>query len=124
MFKTFNRFAAPTQESWLHRRGDRSRWRWALAPRPQSTAYSMQRCCAYAVSRPQPAGHGVVETGRGRNSVSAGDFLDWKAQNTVFQDLNAWTGAAFNLATRSTLNRSTPAHHARLLHNDGMCVSN
>jgi predicted permease len=37
--------------------------------------------------------------GEGRNSVSAGDFLDWKAQNTVFQDLNAWTGAAFNLAT-------------------------
>src|SRR5260370_397386 len=37
--------------------------------------------------------------GEGRNSVSAGDFLDWRAQNTVFQDLNAWTGAAFNLAT-------------------------
>jgi putative ABC transport system permease protein len=34
-----------------------------------------------------------------RNTVSAGDFLDWKRQNTVFQDLNAWTGEDFNLAT-------------------------
>ncbi len=35
-----------------------------------------------------------------RNGISAGDFTDWKRQNTVFQDLNAWTGAAFNLATK------------------------
>jgi putative ABC transport system permease protein len=34
------------------------------------------------------------------NGVSAGDFLDWKQQNTVFQDLCAWTGASFNLATK------------------------
>lgn len=34
-----------------------------------------------------------------RNSVAAADFLDWKRQSTVFQDLNAWTGASFNLAT-------------------------
>src|SRR3569833_2944042 len=34
------------------------------------------------------------------NGVSAGDFLDWKQQNTVFQDLCAWSGAAFNLATK------------------------
>jgi len=34
-----------------------------------------------------------------RNGVAAGDFLDWKRQSTSFQDLNAWTGAAFNLAT-------------------------
>ncbi|HEY1261889.1 MAG TPA: ABC transporter permease, partial [Terriglobales bacterium] len=34
-----------------------------------------------------------------RNSVSAGEFLDWRRQNTVFQDLNAWTGEDFNLAT-------------------------
>ena len=35
----------------------------------------------------------------GRGGVSAGDFLDWKRQGTVFQDLNAWTGGNFNLAT-------------------------
>ena len=35
-----------------------------------------------------------------RNSIAAGDFLDWKHQNTVFQDINAWTGGAFNLATK------------------------
>jgi putative ABC transport system permease protein len=34
------------------------------------------------------------------NGISAGDFLDWKQQNTVFQDLCAWSGAAFNLATK------------------------
>jgi putative ABC transport system permease protein len=34
-----------------------------------------------------------------RNSVAAADFLDWKRQNTTFQDLNAWTGGNFNLAT-------------------------
>jgi len=35
----------------------------------------------------------------GRNSTAAADFLDWKRQNTVFQDLNAWTDANYNLAT-------------------------
>ena len=34
-----------------------------------------------------------------RNVVSAGDFLDWKAQNKTFQDINAWSGASFNFAT-------------------------
>ena len=34
------------------------------------------------------------------NGVAAGDFLDWKQQNTVFQDLCAWSGASFNLATK------------------------
>jgi len=33
------------------------------------------------------------------NGVSAGDFTDWKRQATVFSDLDAWTGAAFNIAT-------------------------
>ena len=36
---------------------------------------------------------------QGRNSVSAGDFLDWKRQNTTFEDMEAWTGSQFNLAT-------------------------
>lgn len=35
----------------------------------------------------------------GRNVIAAGDFLDWKRQNSVFQDLNAWSGGTFNLAT-------------------------
>ena len=35
----------------------------------------------------------------GRNVIAAADFLDWKRQSSVFQDLNAWTGATFNLAT-------------------------
>jgi putative ABC transport system permease protein len=34
-----------------------------------------------------------------RNSVSAGDFLDWKRQNSAFQDLQAWSGQSFNLST-------------------------
>jgi putative ABC transport system permease protein len=34
------------------------------------------------------------------NGVAAGDFLDWKQQSTVFQDLCAWTGGSYNLATK------------------------
>lgn len=33
-----------------------------------------------------------------RNSVSAGDYLDWKRHNSVFQNLGAWSGGSFNLA--------------------------
>jgi len=33
-----------------------------------------------------------------RNPVSAADFLDWKRQNTVFQDLHAWDDGTFNLS--------------------------
>lgn len=33
------------------------------------------------------------------NNVAAGDFLDWRRDNKVFQSLHAWSGAAFNLAT-------------------------
>ena len=35
----------------------------------------------------------------GNNSVSTADYLDWKRQNTTFQDLIAWTGVAYNFAT-------------------------
>ena len=34
-----------------------------------------------------------------RNGISAGDYLDWKHQNSTFQDINAWTGGSFNIAT-------------------------
>jgi putative ABC transport system permease protein len=33
-----------------------------------------------------------------RNGVSAGDYLDWKRQASVFQELHAWTGRNVNLA--------------------------
>jgi putative ABC transport system permease protein len=34
-----------------------------------------------------------------RNSVSPGDFLDWKQRSTSFQAMGAWSGASFNLNT-------------------------
>jgi predicted permease len=33
-----------------------------------------------------------------RNPVSAGDYLDWRRQNRVFQDIVAWTGGSFSLS--------------------------
>src|SRR6267154_636316 len=44
-----------------------------------------------------------------RSSVSAGDFLDWKRQSNVFQDLNAWSGGSFNLST-SERPEEVPGH--------------
>ena len=35
----------------------------------------------------------------GRNSVAAGDFLDWRRRSTSFQSIHAWNGASFNVAT-------------------------
>jgi putative ABC transport system permease protein len=35
----------------------------------------------------------------GNNSVSAGDFLDWRQHNTTFQDLVAWNDVAYNFST-------------------------
>ena len=35
----------------------------------------------------------------GKNSVSAGDYLDWKRRSTSFQDMHAWGGGSFNVAT-------------------------
>jgi putative ABC transport system permease protein len=34
-----------------------------------------------------------------KNVAAAGDYLEWKRQATVFQDLNAWTGGTVNVAT-------------------------
>jgi putative ABC transport system permease protein len=36
----------------------------------------------------------------GRNSLAAQDFVDWKTQNKVFQDICAFNGGSFNLATK------------------------
>jgi|CZKR01.1.fsa_nt_gi putative ABC transport system permease protein len=36
-----------------------------------------------------------------RNVMSAGDFLDWKEQNKSFQQMAAFTGGSFNLATQN-----------------------
>ena len=35
----------------------------------------------------------------GRNSVASGDFLEWKRRSNSFQDMSAWSGASFNVAT-------------------------
>src|SRR5258707_10973018 len=35
----------------------------------------------------------------GRNSVSAGDYLDWIERSRSFQGMAAWSGASFNVAT-------------------------
>jgi putative ABC transport system permease protein len=35
-----------------------------------------------------------------RNSIATQDFIDWKSQNTVFQDITAFSGQSFNLATK------------------------
>ena len=35
----------------------------------------------------------------GRNSVAAGDFLDWSRRSTSFQGMGAWAGISFNVAT-------------------------
>jgi len=51
---------------------------------------------------PYPAPDQLVmvwsKIGGDRNVVSAGDFFEWKRQNKVFQELNAWSGGSFNLA--------------------------
>jgi len=39
------------------------------------------------------------------NVVAAGDFLDWKNQNSTFEDLNAFTGGDFNMSTAEQPNK-------------------
>jgi putative ABC transport system permease protein len=33
-------------------------------------------------------------------SVSTGDYLEWKRRSTSFKDINAWSGASYNVATK------------------------
>jgi putative ABC transport system permease protein len=35
----------------------------------------------------------------GRNSVAAGDFVEWQRRSNSFQSMNGWGGASFNVAT-------------------------
>jgi putative ABC transport system permease protein len=56
----------------------------------------------------------------GDNVVSAGDFLDWKRESTVFQDLAAWSYSSFNLGTPGhveevTGSEATPTAHNMML---------
>jgi putative ABC transport system permease protein len=37
-----------------------------------------------------------------KNVSSAGDYLDWKRESTVFQSLNAWSGRAVSLASSAS----------------------
>ena len=34
-----------------------------------------------------------------RNAVSPGDYLEWKRRSNSFQDINAWSGGSYNIAT-------------------------
>src|SRR5918995_4114619 len=34
-----------------------------------------------------------------RNVVAPGDYLEWKRRSTSFQDLHAWSGGSYNVAT-------------------------
>src|ERR1700729_4609138 len=34
------------------------------------------------------------------NGISAGDFTDWQRENSSFQDINAFTGGSFNIASK------------------------
>jgi putative ABC transport system permease protein len=45
-----------------------------------------------------------------RDWVTAGDFLDWKEQSTVFQDMNAWTRGGFNIATQEEPENVAASH--------------
>jgi putative ABC transport system permease protein len=35
-----------------------------------------------------------------KNAAAVGDYLDWKRRSTAFEDMNAWSGGSFNVATR------------------------
>lgn len=61
-----------------------------------------------------PSRHGWVPTW-----VSSGEFLEWRRQNTVFEDLNATTAMTFNLATSGKPQQvraqvATPSHYTMM----------
>jgi len=35
-----------------------------------------------------------------RNSVAPGDYFEWRRRSTLFQDINAWGGGSYNVATK------------------------
>jgi putative ABC transport system permease protein len=56
-----------------------------------------------------------------RNGVSVGDFIDWKRQNTLFEDLNAANEEDFNVATKDRPEfidgvEATPGYYGMLGH--------
>src|SRR5215207_4103005 len=59
----------------------------------------------YAVFEPMPYPHPDqlvmlwAKLPSGRGSIPANDFVEWQRRSTSFQDINAWTGASFNIAT-------------------------
>ena len=58
-----------------------------------------------------------------RNVSAAGDFLDWKRQATVFQDLNAWSGRGVSLSMGERPERLQATVHPRVRGDDGASVS-
>ena len=54
-----------------------------------------------------------------RNDTAVGDFLDWKRQNSSFQDLGAFSSSTFNLATNDhpqqiEAGRNTPGFYSMM----------
>ena len=45
--------------------------------------------------------------GGNHNSISAANFLDWRKQNHVFEQLAAWTGESFNLSLEKQPDNAT-----------------
>jgi hypothetical protein len=53
----------------------------------------------HASSSKQSVSRGDISTAA-HNGISAGDFTDWKRENSSFQDINAFTGGSFNIASK------------------------
>ena len=92
--------ARTAQESGIDRRG----YRYADAGIGATTAIYTVVYAVLLAPLPYPHPEQLVmvwsKVNGGRNPMAAGDFLDWKEQSKSFQQLAAWTGATFNLATQ------------------------